>query len=107
MPKISGATASEKLIGGSVSSPKNRQIIRLGTIDTSEGRALVFYVVEQVPPPFDGKINMEASDEDSDKCPKCKTRLVATETYRQAEGDITHWSVVCPNCGLTGVVWND
>ncbi len=108
MTQLSGATAFEKPIGGSVSSPKKkRQIVKLGTIDTSEGRALVFYVVEQVPPPFDGTINVEASNEDSDKCPKCKARLVPTETHRQAEGDITHWSVVCPSCGITGVVWND
>src|SRR5438093_8810887 len=109
MTQPSGATGFEKpLIGSTVSSPrKKREIVSLGVIETSEGRALVFYVVEQVPPPFDGTINMEASDENSDKCPKCKTRLVPTETHRQAEGDITHWSVVCPKCGLTGVVWND
>jgi len=104
MTQPSGATVHGKTHWSAVSSPRKRQIISLGTIDTSEGRALVFYVVEQVPPPFDGKINVEASDEDSHKCPKCKARLVPTETHQQAEGDITHWSVVCPKCELTGVV---
>jgi len=61
----------------------------------------------RVPTTFRWQINIEASDEDSDKCPRCKARLVTTETHRQAEGDITHWSVVCESCGLTGVVWND
>jgi len=52
-----------------------------------------------------------ASDVDSDKCPKCGTKLVVASKVTNKEGEIESFLVYCPNadvcrCGL-GKIWND
>lgn len=89
-----------------ISFPK-RQILA-ARVDLSEGPSLVFLVAESKPfGLIDGKINMEASDKDSNLCPKCKTKLAVAKIHRDREGEETHADVTCPNCGTSGVVWND
>src|SRR4029077_9872707 len=111
MTASSEATASEKPpVGSDVSSPKpKRQILSVCVTDTPEGTALLFEIGEYKEPHgvIDGQINMEASDKGSGRCPKCRGTILPTLTHRDGEGDITHWTVKCVSCGLTGVVWND
>ena len=110
MPKPSGATVCGKTHGSTVSSPRIRRILScLGAVETPEGPAVLFYVSEssETSGVIDGQINLEASDPDPDKCPKCNERLDVTLAHRNSEGDITNWDVECPNCGLGGQVWND
>jgi hypothetical protein len=106
----SGATASEKSPRGTVSSPHpKRQILSVGVIDTPEGTALLFEVAEYKEPHgiIDGQINLEASDKDSGRSRSAEEGFYPMRIHHDSEGDITHWTVKCVSCGLTGVVLND
>ncbi len=106
MTQRSGATVPQKPPRGStVSSPTKRGIVSVGIIDTPEGPALQFRTIELTEARIvNGQISMEASDPESDKCPRCKERLDLLEPHRDSEGEITHWTVKCDCCGLAGVV---
>jgi len=54
--------------------------------------------------------------EDSDidcgwPCPKCdssgRDNFKKDRTFKDKEGEITHWSAHCVNCGLKGTIFND
>ena len=40
-------------------------------------------------------------------CPKCGGYLELDTEYKDREGEVTHWRVICSNCGARGILFND